>query len=442
MSRFFACLALLLVCSVSIAQKTFFVYIQSESNQPFFVKMGDKTFGSAAGGYLILSELKDSTYQFKVGFPQNKWPDQQFVVAIKSKDKGFLLKNFGEKGWGLFDLQTLAVQMAAQDNAGMKQRELRELSAFTEVLSKAANDPSLRYKPEFAVARTETPVANAITALQPKQNDTVAATAASEASSPTQTEVAQTPVANANTEQVKDPVALNDSSQTLAKVKAPVISATQQTEKAGSAPTKDNGSTESQPAVSPPRPNTATAPLKNAPVYVRSTVIKKSESSTTDGFGLTFVDRDPSGGQDTIQILIPNPPVVLGPKATENPKFLEITDEERDGRPLGSKPLAKNACSTTGTESDFLKLRKKMAGQKTEDAMIEEAKKAFRVKCYSTEHIRNLGNLFLKEAAKFQFYEAVYPYSADRDNFTALQAEFKDNYFIHRFRNLVKPGNL
>ena len=83
-----------------------------------------------------------------------------------------------------------------------------------------------------------------------------------------------------------------------------------------------------------------------------------------------------------------------------------------------------------------------MAGQKSEEAMIEEARKAFKAKCYSTEQIKNLGNLFLNEAAKFQFYEAVYPYSTDRDNFTVLQTELKDNYFIHRFRNLVKPGNL
>jgi hypothetical protein len=55
---------------------------------------------------------------------------------------------------------------------------------------------------------------------------------------------------------------------------------------------------------------------------------------------------------------------------------------------------------------------------------------------------KELGNLFLNEAGKFQFYEAAYPFSSDKDNFAVLQTELKDNYFIHRFKNLVKPGSL
>ena len=82
-----------------------------------------------------------------------------------------------------------------------------------------------------------------------------------------------------------------------------------------------------------------------------------------------------------------------------------------------------------------------MAGQKTDESMISEAEKVFKTKCFTIVQVKNLGNLFLNEAGKFQFYEAAYPHSSDKDDFPTLQAEFKDNYFIHRFKNLVKAGN-
>ena len=78
-----------------------------------------------------------------------------------------------------------------------------------------------------------------------------------------------------------------------------------------------------------------------------------------------------------------------------------------------------------------------MASQKSDEAMINESKKTFKTKCFTTEQVKNLGNLFLNEATKFQFYEVAYPISFDRSNFESLQEEFKDAYFIHRFKKLV-----
>src|SRR5687767_4844812 len=120
MSRFICCVLSLAFCSAAFSQKVYFIYLQSEAEQPFFVKINEKTYGSTSSGYLILSQLKDSSYNFKIGFPQNKWPDQQFSVDIKTKDHGYLLKNFAEKGWGLFDLQKSGVLMSAENKAKAK----------------------------------------------------------------------------------------------------------------------------------------------------------------------------------------------------------------------------------------------------------------------------------------------------------------------------------
>src|SRR6266498_1261027 len=126
---------ILLICFFAItasfinAQKIYFVYLQTETGEPFFVRMNDKLYSSTASGYLILSKLKDSTYNFKLGFP-GKSIDLDFTTSINKKDHGYLIKNLGEKGWGLFDLQSLGLQMSAfhqknssqSDNSSNSQR--------------------------------------------------------------------------------------------------------------------------------------------------------------------------------------------------------------------------------------------------------------------------------------------------------------------------------
>ena len=124
------------------------------------------------------------------------------------------------------------------------------------------------------------------------------------------------------------------------------------------------------------------------------------------------------------------------PEAPAQPSIPQWSAEQR-GRSAAEVPLLPlppedrlDPSRTTYTVGDFLAL--------SDEAMINEAKKEFKSKCYTVDQIRNLGNLFLNEAGKFQFYEAAYPNSSDKTGFVALERELKDPYFIHRFKNLVK----
>jgi len=89
-------------------------------------------------------------------------------------------------------------------------------------------------------------------------------------------------------------------------------------------------------------------------------------------------------------------------------------------------------------EDDFFKLRKKMAGQNNDDAMIAEAKKAFKIKCFSTTQVRNLSALFLTDESKYKFFDAAYQYVSDLENFSTLQSALKDEYFINRFKAMIR----
>ncbi|HEX2845779.1 MAG TPA: DUF4476 domain-containing protein [Chitinophagaceae bacterium] len=455
MKKFKAFLIMLLLSSASFSQKVYFMYLQADGAQPFFLKMKEQVYSSNTSGYLILSKLQDSTYSFSIGFPQNKWPEQVFSVPVSGSDKGFLLKNIEGK-WSLLDLQT---QQTIQGELAGKARSVRtepkEVSAFTEVLSKAADDPSLKERvvPLPAVVKQEEkPVIAApavkqetVTAVVPQKEekkeelsslakDTIAQQAPAvavvpsvamkkeENTEPLKDSTAQQSVVTVPVEEKKAPPA-EEKKQETGQVKEPVdtVQAMAVMEKAE-----------------------VKAEQTAAPVaYKPSVVTRKTESSTTEGFGITYIDEYPDGKKDTVQIFIPNPKTIAKqvPPSQEEAKFLPMDTETKDLTPA-KKPEAQNAggnnCKAMASETDYLKLRKKMVATDGDDAMLVAAKKIFKTKCFTSEQVRNLGTLFLNDAGRYNFFDAAYLAVSDRENFATLQAELKDEYYISRFKAMLR----
>ena len=66
----------------------------------------------------------------------------------------YLLKNFNEKGWGLFDLQTLAVKINLMDGVYSEVKtepKNKDESVFTQILAKASDDSTLLEKTEILI---------------------------------------------------------------------------------------------------------------------------------------------------------------------------------------------------------------------------------------------------------------------------------------------------
>jgi hypothetical protein len=444
------------------AQKVYFVYLQAETEQPFFVKMNDKVYSSTASGYLILAKLYDSTYNFNIGFPQNKWPEQTFSISVNKRDHGYLVKNFDEKGWGLFDLQTLSVQMPSSATAKVephKSSENKDVSVFTDILSKAADDPSLKEKPVQPVTEEKKPevvAQNSIKKEEPKSEvkEPVITKPAEVIEQPVvkkeepKTETKE-PVVTKPVEIVEKPVVKKE--EPKVEIKEPVVIKPVEVVE--------------QPVVKKEEPKieikekpvTQTEEVKEVATYSykKSQVIKKSESSTTEGFGLVFIDAYDDGIKDTIRLLIPNPKPVVNPvikeENKEEKKFLEIstdTTKKIAEKNVDAKPQVKensnvgsnikNNCPDMATEADFFKLRKKMAAIESDDGMIAEAKKYFKTKCFTTAQLKNLSSLFLMDSGKYKFFDAAYSYASDSENFISLQSELKDEYYINRFKAMLR----
>ncbi|ASZ10972.1 DUF4476 domain-containing protein [Chitinophaga pendula] len=98
------------ITSLQAQDQQYYVYIQNEKPQPFYVKYNGKLLSSSDRGYIILSKLDAGTTPITVGFPKNESPEQEFKIRLAGKnDQGYLLKADGDKGYALYNLQTFRV---------------------------------------------------------------------------------------------------------------------------------------------------------------------------------------------------------------------------------------------------------------------------------------------------------------------------------------------
>ena len=389
------------------AQQAHFIYIQTSDKQPFYVKLGNNVYSSSVSGYIIISKLLDSTYNFSIGFPKGEWPQQNFTCTVAGNDKGYLLKNFSDKGWGLFNLQTLDVTMAGNKPVENKNTTKEERTdSFSNMLSTVVNDPGIKMtekkKPEV-IADTIQPVATteAVITKEP------------EAAAPTVTD-------------------------------KPVVVSSKKTTK-------------------------------------KSTIIKLLDKTDADGIQLVYLDIY-SGHKDTIRIFIPadkevaaeqkqeavikqeavaetqpTPPtqpelqvVKQQPKTTDK-KFIDMDMPVSNGDTAvktASKNVVANSdkppavatnsgCKNLASEDDFLKLRKKMAEEESDDNMVSAAVKAFKTKCFTTSQIKNLGFLFLNDKGRYSFFNKGYSFVSDPENYSTLVNQLSDPVYIARFKELM-----
>ena len=367
----------LFVLSLSLcAQKNLFIYIQTENKQPFYVKMDKKILSSSASGYIIISKLTDSTYALSIGFPKNEWPEQNVTIPVKETDAGYLFKNSGEKGWGLFNLQTMQVLMPEKKAENKKAIKIEPTwDTFSNILAAVVNDPT----------------------------------------------IAQRVV-----------------------VKSEILSAEKSLE------TKiDENSV-----------------IKKSPLLSKTEIRKLKSDVTDEGVDMTYLDIA-NGIADTVKLFInaaklgsieeskkkvdrPGLAKIKSDSKNKNPEFIDMELQNPNQKPDSGKMatlvitekeakeiLINSNCKNFASRDDFLNLRKQMTTIEDYDDMINTARKKFKDNCFTTEQIKNLGSLFLKDEGKYKFFNAAYPYVSDSNNFYALENQLTDKYFITKFKAML-----
>ncbi|MFM7646201.1 MAG: hypothetical protein ACKO41_05740 [Sphingomonadales bacterium] len=140
----------------ALAQPNYFIYLQSEPTQSFSVSIKEQTLLSSHSGYIIIPNLTDSILQIVVGFPEKKYPDHSFIINTKQSDQGYLLKDYGDKGWGLLDWRMLSITYAARpDPVRPLRSDTPGQTDFATMLAKASGDSSLLTQTPAAKQKNE-----------------------------------------------------------------------------------------------------------------------------------------------------------------------------------------------------------------------------------------------------------------------------------------------
>lgn len=197
-------------------------------------------------------------------------------------------------------------------------------------------------------------------------------------------------------------------------------------------------------------------------VLVKSVIKRRSRKNNRDGLEMMYVDTY-GDLKDTIMVLIPSDkkkkqddikitdPVVTVADVAKEDKAKEvekdkadykITREEKEIIKEAKKDLSKSTminsdCKYFAEEADFLKIRKKMVAEDNDEDMIKSARKIFKTRCFTTEQIKNLSVLFLKDEGKFMFFEVAYAFVSDSDLYYTLENQLTDFTYLVRFKAMI-----
>lgn len=138
------------------AQGNYYIYIQSEDNKPFYVKMGNKVLESSGNGYLVITGLQGSTSEFLVGFPEKAGVEWKFNCTTSESDQAYILKNSNSKTVELNVLNQskniagVKIETSPTKQPANQEKKLTGVVSddlFSTMLSQVVNDPSIRQQP-------------------------------------------------------------------------------------------------------------------------------------------------------------------------------------------------------------------------------------------------------------------------------------------------------
>jgi hypothetical protein len=499
MSKFGLVILFFLLAGECRAQN-YFVLIDAGNRQPFYVRLDSQFYSSSAEGHIILSRLKDSLYDITIGFPGQTALEQYYEFGIRGKDQAFEIRDHDGYAPGLFDLQANEWMKTHAKGSGtdeFRSTGIKKDDAFSRMMAGVVHDTAVLYNTyamkqmlsdSLALAKKPTPSSAVFapsTALDTgiARHDTGAAVAAivsstvspdtSGSSAPPALAVGPgTGAAKPDTAVVKAGTGVAEPNTSVAFNPPPVT-----------APKEPDTATQlHRPITHPPvadtttllyRPVAGTNAHKAAPVIdsAGSTplfrpvahVTKLSERRSPHSVRLVYADQSQGQKADTIVIIIPVDTVRAaltrshGPNGNSDSPTLSQNTIFRPLAPAGNPPadnarpanqgdtqrrLTKAAayvnsdCHHFADDLDVDKLRAKMLeGPKDEDR-IAVARKAFKVKCFYTRHIRALGEIFTTDAARYRFFEAAWPFAAD-EHFHELSNLLADPVYSGKFRALT-----
>jgi hypothetical protein len=421
-----------------LAQQDWYIFIQAENNQPFYARIGEKIYSSSAIGYLVIPQLKDSTYSLAIGFPKNLSREQIYVVPIQRKDRGYQLKRNGSQGWVLYNWQNMQSLLPLPDtdrNAGILHGDQKKNDSFSTLMAAVVNDSSVLYT---SVVKADPPKES-----PPKVDDTKTATAVKEKEDAKV--AADTPVAK------KEEVAITETKvpvtiDTVVKKEALIEKPAEKTEtpKANIIKLTDLSSrTEKWLVYIDATANKADTISLRIAVNNEPVQTEQPKNTTPPKQADTIVAGNNKAKEDTAVVKKDEPEVKketpVMPAQQEVKKADDSAVKPAPAEKQEKKVTMINSdCQNFAGESDIDKLRIKMMSESDVKNRIAAAQKLYRTVCLTAKQIRALSELFTTDEDRYRFLEASYPRVADTDNFKLLIELLMEETYKTRFRSLVR----
>jgi hypothetical protein len=441
---------------------TYFVLIQADDGQAFYIRLDNQLYSSSPDGHLILSRLKDSVYTITVGFPGQAYPEQRYLLDIHQKDWALRLTRQDNR-WGLFDNQNHAVALVADPSTTEKPllAGTKKDDAFSQLMSAIVQDTAVMYNTYTAAPAMPVPATPAPATPTPpiapitSPTTTTPAPTASITTAPATTQIirdssnsSRSPTDTVSIQPVSQSYSTTDaaipssptgvvklsehrSTQSLSLVYADhpadrktdtidvVIPVDSQTTAIPHPHSSDT--THSTDILRAPSPDTAHATatrLSRTSDTTRSTATRLSRTSDTTHSTATRT----SLSLDTARSMPGHVPKSDSPNLTPTHR--------------SSLPFVNSDCHAFATDYDVDKLRVRMLNANKDDDRLEAAYKIFKTKCFTTRQIRALSEVFTTDAARFKFLATAYPFVSD-DNFPELVNLLSDPIYTGRFRTMT-----
>ena len=398
-------IGLLLVSNLVRSQSTHFIYIQADEKQAFYVKIKEKVFSSSDLGYLTIPHLSEGSQKFTLGFPKNQWPSINYNIEIGDKDLGFQLKKVDSNTWALYDIQTSELVSPYEGNQPQTEILQDNTDDFSNILAEVSNTPSIKQKKKNT------------------DSDDVLVKA-SEAS---KVEIA-----------ANNPEAINTvtTDQAIKKSEEAIAQPEQKNEEKIDLKTERNSNS----------------------VYVPSYIIKEFSYLDSTGRSLTYTVED-GEKKETVILFIPykSEKPKGRKKSGAQVKKTEAVNQEEPVKTEAAVSVAENSnqpqapvntadikplesvnksCLELAGDNDFISLRRMMTQEDTEEKMLATAQKVFTSKCFSTEQVKNLAVLILKDDNRLIFLQIAYQHLSDIHNFSSLVSLLSDEKNISKFKEI------
>jgi hypothetical protein len=387
--RFFL-VAVILSGVVSSSKAQHYFFIEADNQQAFYIKKNDSIYSSSANGFLIIPRNTEKTFTITVGFSMNKFPEVQFKLDEMDRDKGFQLKNFQEKGWGLFDRSSLLVIMQSATGVKVVENKVNkpqlEGGDFANMLSEVTDDKTLLAKGKTVLKAA------------PKNADS---------------KPLSKPVKPASKPEAKPNQLVQTTTSAASQVKPEI------------------------------KPNQSAQLITNTITKV------KVDSSEKGMLSIEYIDKSAEGKADVVDLKIEVPISQVAQSNAETDDLFnkqkqnELTNLQKkdDSSKLNTQSFGLQSASICtfpkASEKDIKNIQRKLLGYVKGEEQVDFAEKGYKNKCFTTNQTMEISWFLLNEDMRLAFFKRIVNLISDQENVKLLESGFVKEDNIKSFREFI-----